>query len=84
MLDSDPIDSQPFVDPRDRQHIQAEPDAEQRAAMLCSVTAYRRPDKLAVGDPVPPLELAKLGSAATVNLAALCNRPLVLFFGSYT
>ena len=46
---------------------------------------YRRPDRLRVGDPVPPLELARLDGQDTVRLDAYAgDRPLVLFFGSCT
>ena len=46
---------------------------------------YRRPDRLRAGDPVPPLELARLDGQGTVRLDAPAgDRPLVLFFGSCT
>lgn len=46
---------------------------------------YRVPDRLAVGDVVPPLELPRLDGEATLRLDAFVgDRPLVLIFGSCT
>jgi hypothetical protein len=41
--------------------------------------------KVAVGDPAPDFELARIDGAGTVRLAALtANQPVALIFGSYT
>ena len=49
---------------------------------------HRVPDRLSVGDPVPPLELRRLdgeGTEGTVRLNSFVgDRPLVLIFGSCT
>lgn len=46
---------------------------------------YRRPERLKSGDPVPPLELARLDGSGAVRLDGFAGtRPLVLFFGSCT
>jgi hypothetical protein len=55
-----------------------------REAVFCTVSTYRRPDRLSVGDPVPELTLTRLKSDGPVELAAPRDRPLVLIFGSYT
>lgn len=73
-----------MLDPRDRTYIEAEPDPVVREAMRCALTAYRRPDRLAVGDALPALVLPRLDGTGTVDLGAPRDRPLVLFFGSYT
>lgn len=73
-----------MLDPRDRAHVDAEPDPTLREAMRCALVAYRRADRLAPGDPLPPLVLPRLGAPGAVDLGAPRDRPLVLFFGSYT
>ena len=76
-------DEQPLVDERDREYAEKQADPKLREAVLCTVTTYRRPDRLAPGDPTPALELARLDGAGTVALARL-ERPALLIFGSYT
>ena len=73
-----------LLDERDRDYIEAMPDAKQREAAFCVVTTYRRPDRLKRGDPIPALELACLENGTKTNLGAVRDRPLALFFGSYT
>jgi hypothetical protein len=69
---------------RDRELIEEQTDPELREAMVCALTAYRRPDRLAVGDAMPDLTLSRLDATGGVRLAGLRGRPVVLFFGSYT
>lgn len=86
LANSQPDESQ-IINQHDLAYINSITDADQREVVVCSIRSHRRPEKLAVGDPVPPLDLTDLGSAETakmVNLAAVAERPLVLFFGSYT
>ena len=49
---------------------------------------YRRADRLRIGAPAPDFELVRLdspGSAERVRLSSFRGeRPVVLFFGSYT
>ncbi len=73
-----------MLDPRDRAYVEAQADPHVREVMLCALTTYRMADVLAVGDPVPALSLARLGSDDAVRLDAPRDRPLVLIFGSYT
>lgn len=73
-----------LLDERDRAYIEAMPNDDEREAALCTVTTYRRPDRLKSGDPLPALELTYLKDGAKTNLGAERDRPLVLLFGSYT
>ena len=74
-----------FVDERDREHVERVTDESLRSAITCAVTAYRRPDTLEPGDPAPRLELLDLSTGRPAPLVAPGeDRPLVLFFGSYT
>jgi hypothetical protein len=75
---------EPYLDPRDREHAAALP-SDERAAVVSTVTRFRRPDSLRVGDPLPDLELRRLEDGSRVRLGALADgRPLVLVFGSFT
>lgn len=79
------IDETQFVHKPDLEGVYAETDPVQREAMICSITTYRSPNKLNVGDVIPPLEITSLASKQKVDLWDLAQeRPLVLFFGSYT
>ena len=69
---------------RDRELIEKQTDPELREAIECTVTTYRRPDRLDVGDAIPDLTLQRLDGTGGVRLSGLRGRPLVLFFGSYT
>lgn len=73
-----------LLDERDRMYIEAMPNDAEREAALCTVTTYRRPDRLKTGDPLPALELTFLKDGAKINLSAGRDRPLALLFGSYT
>ena len=72
------------LDPRDRQHAESL-DPEQRDVVASTLVRYRRPDRIRVGDPVPPLEVTRLEDGEAVRLDELAGgRPLVLAFGSFT
>ncbi len=73
-----------LIDPRDKAYIDAMPSGALREAAFCTVTHFRRPDRLSVGDPIPALELSPLKTGARIDLEAPRDRPLVLIFGSYT
>lgn len=63
---------------------QAGPPRQQHPLAAQTVARYRTPDRLQVGDQVPPLELSKL-EGGTVQLDQIeRERPLVLVFGSCT
>jgi hypothetical protein len=58
---------------------------EQQEAVVCALLGYRYPDALAVGDRAPEFRLHPLEDGAAVPIGQLHrDRPLVLFFGSYT
>jgi hypothetical protein len=79
------IDEKRFVHKQDLEEVYAQSDPVEREAMICSITTYRAPNKLNVGDTIPHLELTSLESRQKVELRTLVeDRPLVFFFGSYT
>lgn len=60
-------------------------DQQQQEAVVCTLLGYRYPDSVAVGDPAPELLLHPIEEGAGVPIGQLHrDRPLVLFFGSYT
>jgi len=86
-LEKPAFDESQIINPHDLDFVKSITDVAQQEVVACSIISHRRPDKLAVGDPLPPLELPRLDSPETqpmVNLASVTERPLVLFFGSYT
>ena len=74
----------PFVEDRDREYAESAEDADQQDLIACTVQAYRREDRLEAGDPAPALEMIDLATGEPVALAPRGDRPLALFFGSYT
>jgi len=72
------------LDPRDAEYAETLP-AEERDIVIGTVTRFRRPDRLRVGDALPELRLLRLEDGGTVELASLVvGKPLVLVFGSFT
>lgn len=84
MSDCDESFRDQLVDKRDYQYIARLRDTKKKQAAYCTVSRYRRPDHLAVGCPVPKLQLTKLNGNEVVDLGAVYDHPLVLVFGSYT
>ena len=73
-----------YVDPRDAEYAETLP-ADERETVLATVTRFRRPDRLRVGDALPDLELPRLEDGEMIRLVSLARgRPLVLVFGSFT
>ena len=73
-----------YLDPRDVEYAQSLP-ADERKTVVETVSRFRRPDSLGIGDALPELELLRLEDGAPVALASLvADRPLVLVFGSFT
>jgi len=73
------------IDPRDQTYIDAQTDPDLKQTVACALARYRRPDRLCVGDGVPPLELPRLDGTGSVRLDGFSPaRPLTLIFGSYT
>jgi len=76
--------SERYLDPRDAEYVATLP-AEERDTVLATVTRFRRPDRLRVGDELPDLALLQLDSRTAVELGSLVTgKPLVLVFGSFT
>jgi len=73
-----------YLDERDAAYIQTVEDESLRETMLCTVTTYRRPDRLEVGDPTPAVDFLHLADGSAFRLAFPSNRPVALIFGSYT
>ena len=61
-----------------------QPDPKQVTSRAKALAKHRSADRLAAGDLAPDLDLSRLDEQGSVELAAKRNRPLVLFFGSYT
>jgi hypothetical protein len=73
-----------YLDPRDREYAGSLPDDE-RETVVATVSRFRRPERLGVGDPLPRLGLLRLEDGRPVPLGSLVDgRPLVLVFGSFT
>ncbi len=73
-----------YLDPRDREYAESLP-GDERETVVSTVTRFRRPDRLRLGDPLPRLEVLGLEDGRPVSLPSLVDgRPLVLVFGSFT
>jgi hypothetical protein len=83
-MNPDPITPSGYLDERDAAYIETVEDASLRETMLCTVTTYRRPDRLEAGDLAPDLGFLRLTDGAAFRLSCPSNRPVVLLFGSYT
>jgi len=74
----------PYLDPRDLEYVQTLA-GDERGVVVSTVTRFRRPDRLHVGDVLPQLELLRHEDGARVQLRSLvAGRPLVVVFGSFT
>ena len=72
------------LDPRDRAYAESLESGE-REVVVATVVRHRRPERLAVGDPLPDLTAISLVDRAPVRLSALVvDDPLLLVFGSFT
>jgi len=71
------------VDERDVQYMLGT-EGEEQEAIVCTLVTYRHPDTMALGDPPPEVELHGLSSGSVRLPEMVRDRPLVLFFGSYT
>jgi hypothetical protein len=73
-----------YLDPRDAEYAHTLP-ATEREPVLATVSRFRRPDRLRVGDALPNLELLRHDDGSAVQLESLVTgQPLVLVFGSFT
>ncbi len=71
------------VDERDLKYMLGTEGTEQEA-VVCTLVTYRHPDILVEGDPPPDVQLHGLSSGSVRLPEVVGDRPLVLFFGSYT
>jgi hypothetical protein len=72
------------LEPRDRAYAE-HLEGDEREVVVATVARYRRPEQLAVGDPLPDLAAVRLVGGAVVELRGLVReRPLLLVFGSFT
>jgi hypothetical protein len=72
------------LSPRDREYIERIEDPAERETIVSTILRYQRPDRLDVGDTVPPLELLRLDGEPQRLDELIGGRPLVLVFGSFT
>ena len=76
--------TEPYLDPRDAEYANSLP-ANERDTVVGTVTRFRRPDRLRVGDELPDLELLGFDGGTPVRLTSLASgAPVVLVFGSFT
>jgi hypothetical protein len=87
------IDPASVVDQRDADYLLGDAfreanvvlGEEEQQAVVCTLLGYRYPDSLATGDPAPDLRLHPFDTGPPVAIGRLhAERPLVLFFGSYS
>jgi hypothetical protein len=73
-----------YLDPRDAEYAESLPAGE-RETVVATVSRFRRPDRLRVGDALPDLGVLRLEDGTETSLRSLAGgRPLVLVFGSFT
>lgn len=75
---------QDIIDPRDQKEINAGSNPERREVIRCTITTYRKPDRVNVGDPVPQISVHPVTGGGAFTLSDSRGRPTVLIFGSYT
>jgi hypothetical protein len=72
------------LDPRDRAYVE-ELEGHEREVVVSTVSRYRRPERLRVGDELPDVAAARLDGDERVELRDLVReQPLFLVFGSFT
>ena len=72
------------LDPRDRAYAE-ELEGDEREVVVATVSRYRRPERLRVGDELPDVAAARLDGDERVELRDLVReQPLFLVFGSFT
>ncbi len=80
----EPLPAYQTLHPGDGEYIATLQDPALREAAFCTVTTYRQPEKLKVGDAVPDVELTAMHTGAKLSTADSFGKPLFLIFGSYT
>jgi hypothetical protein len=73
------------ADPTDRRYVESMAPGAERDAVIASLAAYRRPEALQAGDPLPTVTLRRAVNLEPVSVHDLHQgRPLLLVFGSFT
>ena len=73
-----------LLDPRDRAYAE-QLAGDEREIVVSTVTRYRRPDSLGVGDPLPDIAAARhLAEGDRRAVVEAGERPLLVVFGSFT
>ena len=73
------------ADPADRGYVETMPPGPERDVVIASLAAYRAPEALHTGDPLPAVTVRQAADLEPVSLGELHQgRPLLLVFGSYT
>ena len=79
------FDPERVVDERDVSHVLRPESEEERQIIACAISTYRLPDTVEVGDLAPDVRLHSLEGEGSHMMGELTGeRPIVLFFGSYT
>ena len=74
-----------LVDAADRRYVERMAPGAERDAVIASLAAYRRPEALQAGDPLPTVTLRRAVNLEPVSVHDLHQgRPLLLVFGSFT
>lgn len=75
-----------FAIPDDQRYVESLAGSPEQDVVAASLLRYRSPERLAVGDPLPAVDVLTGDEAfAPVPLGELVRgRPLLLVFGSYT
>ncbi len=72
-------------DPADRAYVESLPPGSERDTVIASLSRYRGPETLRVGDPLPTVAVRHADDLRSVVLTDLVRgRPLLLVFGSFT
>ena len=73
------------MDPADRGYVGGMPAGDERDAVIASLAAYRAPEALQAGDPLPTVTVRRAAELEPVSVPELHRgRPLLLVFGSFT
>jgi hypothetical protein len=74
-----------LVDPSDRSYVEQMPPGAERDVIIASLAAYRAPEALQGGDPLPSVTVRRADSLEPTSVPELHQgRPLLLVFGSFT
>ena len=73
------------ADPTDRRYVESMPAGAERDAVIASLAAYRAPEALRPGDPLPVVTVRRAAGLEPIAVPELHRgRPLLLVFGSFT